>query len=65
MRERGISFDEALNDAVRAGAQGHVDEGFRTETASLGAPSVNLDRALQFAAEMHDDALVRRLNRDA
>lgn len=60
MRERGISFKLALNDAIRAGAgeQGRVQ--FRTETAPLGVPAVNLDRALQLAGELEDEELIRK-----
>jgi hypothetical protein len=61
MRERGISFKEALNDAIRAGlAGGERREPFRTRTATLGTPSVNLDRALQLAAELEDEELTRK-----
>lgn len=60
MRERGMSFKEAINDAIRDSARGSVPE-FRTETASLGRSSVSLDRALQVAAELEDDELVRRM----
>jgi hypothetical protein len=61
MRERGVSFKQALNDAIRAGAAPMSPEPFRTATADLGIPSVNLDRALQVAAELEDDELVRRM----
>lgn len=60
MRERGLSFKEALNEVIRQS----VDEGrppFRTQTASLGESQVNLDRALQVAAELEDDELLRKL----
>lgn len=61
MRERGVSFKVALNDAIRAGlvARGARPE-FRTPTADLGRPTVNLDRALQLAAELEDEELVRK-----
>ena len=62
MRERGVSFKEALNDAIRAGARAGVEPTpFRTATASMGRSAVNLDRALQIAAELEDDDLVRRM----
>ena len=61
MRERGVSFKQALNDAIRAGAAPATVEPFRTQVADLGTPSVNLDRALQVAAELEDDELVRRM----
>ena len=60
MRERGQSFKEALNDAIRQSAT-DGDEPFRTRTASLGRSTVPLDRALQVAAELEDDELVRRM----
>lgn len=62
MRERGISFKQALNDAIRA--SGDREEGrprFHTTTAPLGTPTVNLDRALQLAAELEDEELTRRM----
>ena len=60
MRERGVSFKQAINDAIRAAA-GRGSEPFRTETADLGVPTVNLDRALQLAGELEDEELIRRM----
>lgn len=62
MRERGLSFKQALNDAIRAGltGAGGAEEPFRTETADLGLPTVNLDRALQLAADLEDEELLRK-----
>ncbi len=60
MRERGISFKQAVNEAIRAGASEDRGVPFRTATAALGVPVVNLDRALQLAAELEDEELVRR-----
>ncbi|QBI18446.1 antitoxin [Egibacter rhizosphaerae] len=59
MRERGMTFKEALNDVIRSGA-GDTAEEFQTPTASLGRPSVNLDRALQVAGDLEDEDLVRK-----
>lgn len=61
MHERGVSFKVALNDAIRAGALGGDSEPFRTRTASMGQSRVNLDRALQVAADLEDDELLRRM----
>lgn len=62
MRERGVSFKQAVNDAIREGVTGARDgAGFRTATANLGLPAVNLDRALQLAAELEDEELVRKM----
>nr|ABP43413.1 CopG domain protein DNA-binding domain protein [Mycolicibacterium gilvum PYR-GCK] len=62
MAEQGISFKEALNNAIRDGAaQRPAPAAFSTRVADLGVPSVSLDRALQLAAELEDDELIRRL----
>lgn len=66
MRERGVSFKAALNDAIREGAQQRpAPKPFSTRTADLGVPTVNLDRALQIAAELEDEELIRRQRRGA
>jgi type II secretory pathway component PulF len=60
MRERGITFKQAVNDAIRASEMGH-DRPFRTETAPMGESGVNLDRALQIVADLEDDELIRKM----
>jgi Arc/MetJ family transcription regulator len=62
MRERGLSFKEAVNDAIRAGlgAPSGRAPGYTTPRA-LGPARVDLTKALQLAAELEDDALARRL----
>lgn len=60
MREHGITFKQALNDAVRAGA-GAARVAFRTATADLGSPAMTLDRALLLAAEDEDQELIRKM----
>lgn len=61
MRERGISFKEALNDAIRSGGSVSAAASFRTQTAAMGQSRVNLDRALQIAADIETDELIRRM----
>ena len=62
MKERKISFKQALNDAIRDGAAGITPrEPFRTATASLGESQVSLDRALQLAAELEDEEFIRKM----
>ena len=61
MAERGQSFKQALNDLIRDGQSGRSDDMFRTQTASLGRSRVNLDRALQIAADLEDDELIRKM----
>lgn len=66
MSEQGLSFKEALNNAIRDGADRRPSPAaFSTRTADLGVPSVSLDRALQLVAELEDDELVRRLRQGA
>jgi hypothetical protein len=66
MRERHISFKQALNDAIRQGARRRPAPAvFETRTADLGVPSVNLDRVLQIAGELEDEELIRRQCRRA
>lgn len=65
MRERSVSFKQALNDVIRRGAlAGRATEPFRTPTASLGTSTVNLDRALALAAELEDDELLRQMRHE-
>ena len=63
MRERGVSFKQAVNDAIREGLTKprSAPAPFRTATADLGLPSVNLDRALAVASELEDEELVRKM----
>lgn len=66
MRERNVSFKQALNEAIRRGAQQRpAPTAFETQTADLGTPSINLDRALQVAGELEDEDLIRRQRRGA
>lgn len=60
MKERGVSFKVALNDAIRAGLAPR-GASYRVPTRAMGLPTVNLDRALQLAAELEDEELVRKL----
>lgn len=61
MVERGLSFKRALNEAIRDGAAPVSSRSrFRTATADLGLPSVNLDRALRLAADLEDEEIVRK-----
>lgn len=64
MQREGITFKRALNDAIRAGAHrepaGRVDV-FTTNSVSLGSPLIDLDRALQVAAELEDADLIARM----
>ena len=64
MAERGVSFKQALNEAVRQSAGRPSEAGFTTRTFDMGESRVDLDRALQVAAALEDDELIRRMRLD-
>jgi hypothetical protein len=59
MRERGLSFKEAVNDVIRAGPA----PGGRAYTTPrrLGPARADVTGALRIAANLEDDVLARRL----
>lgn len=63
-RERGISFKEALNAAVRRGL-GESDRParpYRLPAYDMHLkPGIDLTKALQLAAALEDDEIVRKL----
>jgi hypothetical protein len=62
MRERGLSFKDAVNEAIRAGlGPSTAAAGAYTTPRDLGSPRVDLTKALQLAGELEDDELARRL----
>ncbi len=63
MKERGLSFKEALNQAVRAGLGARESSAkFRTPASRMGFnPAVPWDKALRLAGQAEDDELVRKL----
>lgn len=64
MDERQLSFKGAINEAIRSGAAVRTPpRRFEVPTASLGQPTVNLDRALQLAGELEDEELLRRMRK--
>jgi hypothetical protein len=62
MRERGLSFKAAVNEAIRAGL-GPAEPGGRSYTTArkLGPARVDVTKALTLAGELEDEALARRL----
>ncbi|MBA3310014.1 MAG: antitoxin [Nocardioidaceae bacterium] len=66
MRERGVTFKEAVNDAIRAGATGPgrpPPKAFPTH--DMGEPIVDVTKALRLAGELEDQDLAARLTRGA
>ena len=65
MKERGISFKEAVNSAVRAGltARKQKKRDFVQRTFSLGREkNFRWDKALEAATAIEDEELVRKLS---
>ncbi len=61
MKEHGVSFRQAVNDAIRAGLGARPPaKPFRTRTVNMGLPTVNLERALQLAGELEDEEIIRK-----
>ncbi|NEW41411.1 antitoxin [Nocardia cyriacigeorgica] len=62
MKETGVSFKKALNDALRSAlAPKSTGERIGVRTRSMGRPSVSLDKALQLASAVEDEEIVRKL----
>ena len=62
MRERGLSFKDAVNEAIRAGfaPTPPASRGYTTPR-TLGPSRVDLTKALSLADTLEDDTLARRL----
>lgn len=66
MRERSMSFKDAVNEAIRAGARGQERPAVREfPVHDMGAPIVDLTKALRLAGELEDQELTARLARGA
>jgi hypothetical protein len=66
MRDRGLSFKEAVNSAIRAGMNppgAAVPTGFPTH--DMGEPLLDITRAIRLAGELEDHELAARLGRGA
>ena len=63
MRERELSFKEAINEAIRAGV-GERPDAPRSYTTprDLGPATVDLTHALDVAAQLDDEAIARKLS---
>lgn len=62
MAERGLSFRQAVNEAIRVGlTRGHGTASFETPTFRMGKPAVPPTHAARLAAEMEAEELIRRL----
>jgi hypothetical protein len=62
MRDKGLSFKQAVNAAIRAGLAPASASAFRQRSFSMGfRPEINYDRALEAAAVLENEELLRKL----
>jgi hypothetical protein len=69
MRERDVTFKDAVNSAIRKGLQTERKgaeprrKKFRQRTYPMGvaAPGLNWDKALQIAADLEDEEILKKL----
>lgn len=61
MQERGLTFKEAVNTAIRLGLMDSgTAEPVRFPTYNLGGARVDLNKALRLAATLEDEELQRK-----
>jgi Arc/MetJ family transcription regulator len=62
MREQGLSFKDAVNSAIRRSLTPQSEAEFKQRTFALGwRPQIAYDKALQIAAAVEDEELLRKL----
>jgi hypothetical protein len=62
MRERGLTFKQAINEAIRAGLAGSENAAEPVfQTHDMGEPFVEVTKALRLAGELEDEELARKL----
>ena len=62
MRDRKVSFKQAVNEAIRAGIAA-PSRGPATYTfpKAMGQPRIDVTKALQVAAQLEDEEIIRKL----
>ena len=66
MRERGMTFKQAVNEAIRAGAGAGAGPGVadvRFSTYDMGEAVIDITKALRLAGELEDQELAARFAR--
>jgi len=62
MRERGLSFKEAVNASLRKGLAPKPRADLSFPTFDLGVPKVDTLHALQLASDLEDDEIAREMS---
>jgi hypothetical protein len=62
MDERGLSFKEVVNEAIKRGLQPSARPRVTLPSFNMGPPLVNLDKATQLAGELEDEEIVRKMS---
>lgn len=66
MKERDITFKQAINDAIRRGRARPTSERRATfPTYDMGEPKMDLTKALQIAGQLEDAEIIRKMKRDS
>ena len=67
MRRRDESFEQVLNDAIRAGlrkmGKKRRDQAFKPLIFDMGQPRVDISKAAVLAADLEDEDTIRRYRR--
>ncbi len=62
MKERGLSFKQAVNDAIRSSLGSAASaEPYDFPSYHMGAPKIDLTHALRAAADLEDEEILRKL----
>ena len=61
MHERGVTFKQAVNDAIRSGLATKRRKPVTFPTYDMGIPRIPGDKVLQLAAELEDEEIIREV----
>jgi methylphosphotriester-DNA--protein-cysteine methyltransferase len=63
MRERGISFKQAINDAVRASLRPAKRARFKQRAFNMGVnPEIDYDKVMHLVTALEDEEIIRKIN---
>ena len=64
MRERGISFKQAMKDGIRKGIAPSPRVPVTFPTYKMGKPRIDITKSLQIAGQLEDEEILRRMGLD-